>query len=85
MQMRLAALLFALSFSLPVFSLPALAQSPAPFEFVAIGDMPYVLPKDYERFDRVIAAINTAKPAFTIHVGDIKSGSSPCPNLPAWP
>lgn len=48
------------------------------FSFVAIGDMPYNIPKDYEKVDRLIGAINAAKPAFTIHVGDIKSGSTHC-------
>jgi hypothetical protein len=55
---------------------PARAQDA--FEFVALGDMPYKLPEDYARFERLIGAINTAKPAFSLHVGDIKSGSSPC-------
>jgi hypothetical protein len=40
--------------------------------------MPYKLPDDYAKFDRLISAINAAKPVFSIHVGDIKSGSSPC-------
>ena len=48
------------------------------FSFIALGDMPYNVPADYARFDRLIAAINTMKPSFSIHVGDIKSGSSPC-------
>jgi len=48
------------------------------FEFVALGDMPYKLPKDYARFDRLIAAINKIKPAFSIHVGDTKAGNTPC-------
>jgi hypothetical protein len=48
------------------------------FSFVAVGDMPYRLPDDYPRVDRLIAAINVMKPAFTLHVGDIKSGSAPC-------
>lgn len=51
---------------------------PDAFDFVAIGDMPYKLPDDYARFERLIAAINDIEPAFTIHVGDIKSGSTPC-------
>ena len=55
--------------------LPAVAQ---PFEFVALGDTPYSIPGDYAKFDRLIAAINARKPPFSIHVGDIKSGSSPC-------
>jgi hypothetical protein len=49
-----------------------------PFTFVAIGDMPYRLPDDYGRFERLIGAINRAAPAFTVHVGDIKSGGTPC-------
>ncbi len=48
------------------------------FSFVALGDMPYNLPGDYVKFDRLIAAINTMKPAFTLHMGDIKSGGTPC-------
>lgn len=48
------------------------------FSFVAFGDMPYSIPNDYARFDRLIAAVNQLKPAFSVHVGDIKSGSSAC-------
>ena len=48
------------------------------FSFVALGDMPYNLPEDYTKFDRLIAAVNALKPAFTLHVGDIKSGGLPC-------
>lgn len=62
------------------FATPAWAAGPNTFEFVALGDMPYNIPKDYEKFDRLIAAINKVGPAFSIHVGDIKSGSSPCTN-----
>ncbi len=49
-----------------------------PFSFVAFGDMPYRLPKDDKRFAELIKAINGREPAFTIHVGDIKSGGTPC-------
>jgi hypothetical protein len=48
------------------------------FSFVALGDMPYKLPDDIAKFDRLIAAVNKLKPAFTIHVGDTKGGSTPC-------
>ena len=48
------------------------------FSFVALGDMPYNLPEDYAKFDRLIAAVNALKPAFTLLVGDIKSGGLPC-------
>ncbi len=48
-----------------------------PFTFVAIGDMPYRVPRDYARFGNLIAEINKVKPAFTVHVGDIVGGG-PC-------
>jgi hypothetical protein len=51
---------------------------PRAFSFVALGDMPYKIPDDYPRFDRLIGVINQLKPAFSIHIGDIKSGSSSC-------
>ncbi len=56
-------------------SLPARA---ATFSFAALGDTPYVLPEDFERFARLITRINAARPAFTIHVGDIKPGNTRC-------
>ena len=46
--------------------------------FIALGDMPYSLPKDLLRYERLIKAINTEKPAFSIFVGDTKSGDTPC-------
>ncbi|WP_112664370.1 hypothetical protein [Microvirga flavescens] len=58
----------------------SLAAGPNAFDFVALGDMPYNLPKDYEKFDRLIATINKSGPAFSLHIGDIKSGSSQCSN-----
>jgi hypothetical protein len=48
------------------------------FSFVALGDMPYTLPDDIGKMDRLIAAINAMKPAFSLHMGDIKSGGIPC-------
>ena len=54
------------------------AQGSNRFEFVALGDMPYRLPDDFAAFDRLIAAINATRPSFSLHVGDIKNGSSPC-------
>lgn len=57
---------------------PACAQTgPNAFTFVAFGDMPY-RPADTPKVDRLIAAINRIMPAFSLHVGDIKPGSSPC-------
>jgi hypothetical protein len=74
-------------FALVVSSLGFLASSslsqqiaPAntPFSFMAFGDVPYALPADYAKFERLLGAINTAKPNFSLFIGDIKSGSSPC-------
>lgn len=65
-----------------LFAPGAWAQLPSggaqSFTFVALGDMPYRIPGDYEKVDRLIAAINRTKPAFSIHIGDVKSGSTPC-------
>jgi len=54
------------------------AASAETFTFAAIGDMPYTLPADYPRFERLIEAIGKQAPSFTIHIGDTKSGSTPC-------
>lgn len=71
----------------PVLALQAIAlsstdvraQEPTTaFEFVAFGDMPYRTPQDFPRFDRLIETINAVKPAFSIHIGDIKSSTEPC-------
>lgn len=45
------------------------------FSFAAIGDVPY---GPHEEFAALIGQLNQASPAFTIHVGDIKSGSTVC-------
>ncbi len=65
----------AIALAAPQVSAPAAAER---FSFAAIGDMPYALPGDFERFARLIERINTAHPAFTIHVGDFKPGNSRC-------
>jgi hypothetical protein len=60
------------------FSVPASAQTgPNAFTFVALGDMPY-RDDDIAKVDKLIEAINRLRPAFSIHVGDIKSGGAPC-------
>jgi len=48
------------------------------FSFFALGDMPYHNPEDIEKFRKLTDAINAEKSAFTVHVGDIKSGASVC-------
>ncbi len=45
------------------------------FTFAAIGDVPY---GPHEDFAALIHQLNRQSPAFTIHVGDIKSGSTVC-------
>ena len=63
---------------------PTLARSapqptaPSGFHFVAFGDMPYRIPADFERLENLIAGVNQDKPAFTVHVGDIKNGLLNC-------
>ncbi|MCY3822921.1 MAG: hypothetical protein OXG62_03510 [Nitrospinae bacterium] len=55
------------------------ASADKPFTFVALGDMPYGKPaKVYPPFKALIGQVNALNPAFTIHVGDTKSGSTPC-------
>ncbi|QWD86392.1 hypothetical protein AOC06_05300 [Polynucleobacter paludilacus] len=56
----------------------ALAAQGESIRFVALGDMPYSLPKDFVRYERLIKAINADQPAFSIFVGDTKSGDTPC-------
>lgn len=56
------------------------AAMPAPgadFVFAAFGDTPYT-EEEEPQFVAMIAAINREQPAFSIHVGDFKSGWSPC-------
>ncbi len=47
----------------------ALAQGET-FEFVALGDTAYTLPSELPIYEKLIARINAADPAFSIHVGD---------------
>jgi hypothetical protein len=64
--------------TLPIVS--AQTMSSGSFDFVVMGDMPYNT-KEVNReghFERLIAAINKLQPAFSIHIGDIKSGSTLC-------
>jgi len=50
-----------------------------PLRLVVLGDMPYGAPEyTYPPFERLIDAINTRAPDLVIHVGDTKSGGSPC-------
>jgi len=65
-----------LAIALALLSGPVLAQ---PFSFAVLGDMPYGPPEtSHALFSSLIEAINAARPALVIHVGDTKSGGSPC-------
>ena len=59
-------------------SLFSCSQKAYDFRFFAIGDMPYHLPEDIQRFERLTDALNEEEPSFTVHVGDIKAGNTPC-------
>ncbi|MEX2232067.1 MAG: metallophosphoesterase [Cyclobacteriaceae bacterium] len=64
---------------LGITGFPIIAQNQ--FSFFAIGDMPYHNPADIEKFKKLTTAINDEKPAFTVHVGDIKNGQSECSDI----
>jgi hypothetical protein len=50
-----------------------------PFTFAALGDNPYGDPAVVNPpFEALIAEVNKHTPAFTVHIGDIKSGSTLC-------
>lgn len=58
----------------------AAAADPAPAKkdhFAVIGDVPYG-GDQIDRFPAWIQEINAADPEFTVHVGDIKNGSTAC-------
>lgn len=76
--MRRLVLAATLSFAVAAPAVAVEVGGPQSFAFVALGDMPYKLPDDYARFETLIGRVNALKPAFTIHVGDIKSGSTEC-------
>lgn len=62
-----------------VFAVAALSASAEPFTFVALGDAPYGEPAEvYPIYETLIKTINDRAPQLVIHVGDIKSGSTPC-------
>lgn len=50
----------------------------AGFDFIVFGDMPYRTPGDFKRLENLIADVNADEPAFSVHVGDVKSGLVNC-------
>src|SRR3954471_21788358 len=56
-----------------------------PVRFVAFGDMPYCravesCTAEVARVERLMDAINAARPAFSLFLGDTKSGTELCTN-----
>ena len=76
--LTIAAMLLLATCNMPASTAAESVGGDNAFSFVALGDMPYNLPGDYLKFDRLIAAVNKMKPTFTLHMGDIKSGAVPC-------
>ncbi len=61
------------------FLCAAAAASAQPFSFVALGDQPYGPPaQSYPPYRALIDRINQLDPAFSVHVGDFKAGSTLC-------
>ena len=72
----LAALSRICALALATATLAAHAQT---FQFVALGDLPYGDPaKVGAPYRALIGSINRLQPAFSIHIGDFKSGSTRC-------
>ena len=67
-----------LAWTLAAAAVVAHAQT---FQFVALGDLPYGDPaKVGAPYRALIGSINRLQPAFSIHIGDFKSGSTRCTN-----
>jgi hypothetical protein len=63
----------------------AAGSQPAPFSFAAFGDVPYcdrhpaeACAGEVARVDALVDAINAARPAFTLFLGDTKGGGEAC-------
>jgi hypothetical protein len=62
---------------LSLFCWPLALVAQEKFSFIALGDQPYG-PQGTAPYRLLIDRINQEVPAFSLHVGDIKSGSSTC-------
>jgi hypothetical protein len=54
-----------------ILALTGRAGHAEPYTFVALGDTAYNGERDFPVYRALIAAVNEAKPAFAIHIGDI--------------
>jgi hypothetical protein len=60
-------------------ALLATAAQAEPFSFIALGDNPYGDPAVVNPiYEVLIDTINARNPDFVVHIGDFKSGSTPC-------
>ena len=71
--------MFKIFSSLLLTLMASTSQAQQPFTFVALGDLPYGSPQNsYAAYRSLIDKINQESPAFSVHVGDFKSGSTHC-------
>lgn len=71
--------MFKIFSSLLLMLMASTSQAQQPFTFVALGDLPYGIPQNsYGAYRSLIDKINQESPAFSVHVGDFKSGSTQC-------
>lgn len=61
-------------------ALPRQGRNRARFQFALIGDLPYNATQETQ-YDNLIDEINDTRVSFTIHDGDIKSGSQRCDDV----
>lgn len=63
--------------ALLAFAISASAQTPGRFAFAVVGDTPYHFLEEIQ-FRNLLAALDAEDLEFVVHVGDFKSGGSPC-------
>ena len=71
--------MFKTLFAASLLAISVTAAMAEPFTIVTLGDTAYGKPEEvYPKYEALIGAINAKKPDLVIHVGDTKSGSTPC-------
>lgn len=67
----------AIAFAIVLFATTAAVDAQERgFDFGLIGDMPYTKVREQE-YQRVLAALNAADPAFVAHIGDFMFDATP--------
>ena len=69
--------IFSLMMTVLFWSAPVALADKTRFNFMAMGDIPYG-EAAHAPFQQLISRVNALQPAFSLHIGDIKSGSSVC-------